>query len=159
MAKRKKKSGSRKTYHRKKVGAIKNDGSLEAIAGGMVGLVAAQIIVNQIPAQTSGTGGISDYAIAAIEVAAGGALGYFADNWFLKGIGIGIAADGLSMGLQTFGVISGVGTVNKSVTYNPARKVAGYRDVNKIGDFPKPNTVGSTARSMHRRAYGSMYKN
>jgi len=153
-----KKRGAKKSHStkRRKVSGIKNDGTLEALAGGVLGLVAAQIIENSLPAQdTSSNTGISDYAVSLGEVVIGSAVAYFSDNWFLKGVGIGIAAQGVSVGLVTFGVISGV---DKAVTYNPQRKVAGYRDVKKIGDFPKPNAVGE-ARNMQRRAHASMYKN
>jgi len=92
------------------------------------------------------------------EVVGGGALAYFPKNAFIKGFGIGVAAYGAILGLQTAGVIQGIANmagIDYSAMYNQ-RKLAGYRDMPKVGDFPKPSAVGRM-QAMDKRIYAGIY--
>ena len=143
--KRKKSVGGRR---RKKMGAIKNDGSIEAIAGGIAGFILSRFIGNSIPTT------VSAETVGIVEVAAGAALAYFPKNWFVKGVGIGIAANGANDTLESFGLLTGVGNA-----YDPSRALNGYRDVNRLGDapFPKPAGVGNADKMA--RMYAGVYNN
>ena len=150
MAKKKKKVG---THHRrrKKMGAIKQDGSLEALAGGVIGFIGAYVAEAQIQS-------LSAPALATIQVLGGGAIAYFPKNWFVKGIGIGIAANGAQTAAENFGLISGIGSI---LTMNDPTRAGigapGFRNVARLGQFLKPAAVGNSTEARMARMYGSVY--
>ena len=131
---RKKRVGKTKHHRRRKMGAIKQDGSIEAFFGAILGYVAAYMGEAQIQS-------LSANALAAIQVALGGSLAYFPKNWFVKGIGVGIGINGAATGLESFGLLSGIGAV-----YDPSRGVGAPKDVVRVG-FPKAVAVGNGANS------------
>jgi hypothetical protein len=136
-----------KPHRRKKVGALNSD-ALMLLVGGVAGVVAAHV------GDVVFTGN-SNY-LAFGEIAGGGALAYFPKNALLKGLGIGIAGYGTMLALQQSGVISGVmgaAGIDYGTTYAPTRQIAGYRDVPKVGDFPKPTTVGRVSKNLYAGVY------
>lgn len=145
-----KKKHSKKPHRRKKrMGALNSD-ALMLLLGGVTGAVGAHVGDVVFTGQSS--------YLSFGEIAAGGALAYFPKNAFVKGVGIGIAGYGTILALQTAGVIQGIANmagVDKGTVYNQ-RRIAGYRDVPKVGDFPKPNAVGKT-NAMDRRLYAGVY--
>lgn len=149
MAKTKKRKMGATHKRRKKVGAIKQDGSLEAIIGAVGGYTLARYFENSVQS-------LSANALAALQLAGGAALAYFPANWFLKGFGIGIAVNGADDALTSFGLLSGVGSA-----YDPSRAL-GFPSPNRVGgpvqSFPTPSAVGETASKM-ANMYGSIYKN
>jgi|SRR5579863_9176173 hypothetical protein len=145
----KKKPKKHRSHRRKRMGAINSD-ALMLLLGGLVGAVGAHVGDVVFTGQSS--------YLAFGEVAGGGALAYFPKNAFVKGLGIGIAGYGMILGLQTLGVIQGIANmagVDYSNIYNQ-RKIAGYRDVPKVGDFPKPAAVGRM-QAMDKRLYAGVY--
>jgi hypothetical protein len=148
MAKRKSHK-KHKPHRRKRMGAINSDAVLLLI-GGIAGAVSAHV------ADVVFTGDSAYLAFG--EVAGGAALAYFPKHPFIKGFGIGVAAYGGILGLQTAGVIQGIANmagIDYSAMYNQ-RKLAGYRDVPRVGDFPKPNAVGRM-QAMDKRLYAGIY--
>jgi hypothetical protein len=147
MAKRGSKKHKPKHRRKKRMGALNSD-ALMLLVGGIAGVVAGHV------ADTVFTGESSYLAFG--EIAGGGAIAYFPKQPFLKGIGIGIAGYGTMLALQTSGVMQGVmgaAGIDYGMTYAPARKIAGYRDVPKVGDFPKPVAVGKVKPSIYAGIY------
>jgi hypothetical protein len=138
-----------KPTKKRKVGALNSD-ALMLLVGGIAGAVAAHVGDVVFTGQSS--------YLAFGEIAGGGALAYFPKQPFVKGLGIGVAAYGSILALQTAGVIQGIANmagVDMATSYN-TRRIAGYRDVPRVGDFPKPSSVGRP-QAMDRRLYAGVY--
>ncbi len=138
------------TRRRKKMGAVNSD-ALMLLLGGVSGAVAAHVGDVVFTGQSS--------YLSFGEIAGGGALAYFPKNPFLKGVGIGIAGYGAILALQTAGVIQGIANmtgIDMATSYGKQRQIAGYRDVPRVGDFPKPSAVGRP-QAMDKRLYAGVY--
>ena len=73
MAKKRKVGKTKHHTRRKKMGAIKQDGSIEGFFGAVLGYVAAYVAEAQVQS-------LSATALSAIQVALGGSLAYFPKN-------------------------------------------------------------------------------
>jgi hypothetical protein len=147
MAKKGKGKKHKPTKRRKRMGALNSD-ALMLLVGGIAGVVAGHV------ADTVFTGDSAYLAFG--EIAGGGAVAYFPKQPLLKGFGIGLAGYGTMLALQTSGIMAGVMSgagIDYGMTYAPTRKIAGYRDVPKVGDFPKPVAVGRVKPSIYAGVY------
>jgi hypothetical protein len=153
MARKKK---GKKSKTRRRVGGISKEGIKTVamyIAGGIAGVVGGRLINNTM-ATTNGT------LMGGAEVLVGGAIAFKVKNPLMKGIGIGLAANG---GLYALGS-KGLAVLPASMGYGPPmqqgyRSINGYRDVPKIG-FPKPNAIGRSNNmesSRVARMYAGIY--
>src|ERR1700685_789488 len=124
MSGKKKSKKVGKIHRRKKIGAIKQDGSLEALAGAIVGYLGASFAEEQIQS-------LSANVLGGGQLILGGAAAYLPKSWFLKGLGLGVAVNGANTLFESFaGTTTGeIPLINKSTTFNPARRINGYRDV------------------------------
>lgn len=160
----KKKSGSKKSRGRGRVGALnfnnKQDQDLLMLAGGTIaGAVVKRLADNLIAKQAQTTGvSIKQGTVDLIEIAGGGALFYFMDQPFIRGLGLGIA--GATVYNKTANMrLAGLGqsTYTNLVPFQPrpnlngvtaTPSVAGIGNVNAYS-FPSPSNVGRV------RAYAS----
>jgi hypothetical protein len=160
----KKKSGSKKGRGRGKVGALnfnnKQDQDLLMLAGGTIaGAVVKRLADNLIAKQAQTTGvSIKQGTVDLIEIVGGGALFYFMDQPFIRGVGLGIA--GATVYNKTANMrLAGMGqaTYTNLVPFQPrpnvngvtaTPSVAGIGNVNAYS-FPSPSNVGRV------RAYAS----
>lgn len=128
MAQKKKKKGGSKSPSKKRVGAVSAQGeySLMLVGGALIGalgkrfgdtIMAKQTIVTD-PAKIK----TLKYVMDGVEVAGGAFLAYKAKHPFVKGIGVGFAIEGGVHGLQTMGVLAGMGDVDPSSLSFPMRR-------------------------------------
>lgn len=141
--KNKKKGGT--TSKKKKVSGIsaKGEDTLMLLGGTLLGalakrfgdtIVAKQTIVTD-PAKIK----IMKYVIDGIEVVGGAFVAYKMKHPFVKGLGVGFAMEGGIHGLQTMGVLAGVGAVDAASMSFPDR--AGVNGINDTGKHQLGNTM------------------
>jgi hypothetical protein len=123
-------------------------GTFELILGTVAGAIAGRVAYTTIA-------GLPAYALQIIEIVGGGAVAWFMPNEpLIRGIGIGLLAEGT---VQTATLaIPAMNGIDLSTQYNPTKHISGYRDVPKVGDFPKPAAVGRYD-AMMARAYKGVY--
>jgi hypothetical protein len=147
MAKRRKKVGRVKHHRRRKIGAT-GKGAFELLLGGVAGAVVGRL------AYTTFTT-LPQYVLQAAELVGGGAAAAFGGgNPLVTGLGLGLVAEGTAQIMQM--TIPAVNGIDLSTQYNPQKHISGYRDVPKVGDFPKPAAVGRYEKMMHG-AYKGVY--
>jgi hypothetical protein len=160
MARRKhhKKSGHKR---RPRVGALGlskggiKDG-LMLIAGATVGIIGGRML-NAMLVPATGTPTAPPTIIGVGEMAIGGMIAVKSSNPLVKGAGVGFAGNG---GLFLLGA-KGLGLLPATVGYGPdpmhrpsRAQLQGFREVPKIGAFPKPGAIGS---NRDRRRMASIY--
>ena len=136
------------------MGATVNKAALKTTAmyilGGIGGVIAGRLLNNAMATMDGkimGTG----------EVIVGGALVWKAKPALLKGVGLGLAANG---GLY-FAGSKGINILPAAIGYGPPmqygyRSINGYREVPKIG-FPKPGSIGRGQPNMESSRMARMY--
>jgi hypothetical protein len=146
----------RKTKHkvkRRRVGGIGRGSMMEAVKGVLgvtIGIVGGRLI-NSSMATMDGK------LLGGGEAILGGLVAVKAKNVLIKGIGAGLAGNGVLYAAGS----KGLNLLPASMGYGPPggegyRSMNGYRDVPKIG-FPKPGNIGNTATSMERNRQSRMY--
>ena len=146
MAKKKKKVG-RVKHRRHKVGAV-SKGAFELVLGGVAGAVVGRLVYSTLTT-------LPQYVLQAAEIVGGGAAAAFSGgNPLVTGMGIGLLAEGSAQLMQE--VIPAINGIDMSAQYFPSKHISGYRDVPKVGDFPKPAAVGRYEAMMHG-AYKGVY--
>lgn len=143
MAKRRK--HKRHAGRRRRVGSTNNDG-LMLLLGAVVGGVGARFAnAKLIPLNADGTPKVSPKIIALVEAVGGGVLAWKVKNDFVKGLGIGIASNGVIYAGQSFGFLSGIAGIGETDLSFTAKRV-GFPQPSRIGDavnsFPNPASVG-----------------
>jgi len=152
----------KKVHHRRRMGAV-NMSSVKPVVYGIVGtlagLVSGRLLNNKLATMTLPVGGT---VIGAGETAVGTIVAVKAKNIFLKGLGVGLAANGAWYALGNNGLKvlpAAIGYPPPNVERMNSMRIAGYRDVPRIG-FPKPNTIGNPVdrdRAMRARMYAGVY--
>lgn len=152
MARRKKKS-----HHRR--GRVRGAGKTDmantgmTLAGTIIGIVAGRVISTKVTQ-------LQPKIMAAVQAVGGGLIAWKMKSPLVKGIGYGLAANGVLVAGKEFNIplLSGIG---QSIDYSTvSRQVAGYRDVPKIAgegvnQFPRPNAVGKrNITSIYGGVYG-----
>lgn len=170
MPKRKKhhKKG-RKTHHRR-MGALHTAGLKDAIistVGVAAGIIGGRLLNNMInPSPAPGaTVATSPKIRPAILGGATAAVGVFAamklKNPAMKAIAMGLAGNGIMYALSS----KGLNVLPASVGYPPPNAVRpprpmlnGFRDVPKIGNFPRPTVIGAPRdHARMARQYAGVY--
>jgi hypothetical protein len=153
-----KKRSKKKHHHGRRVGALKMPGGFEQLFGVIGGVVLTKVAKKFIPTT------INDKIIAGVEAVGGAVLSNMTKSAFLKGIGYGISAGGVVTGLQSFGIITGVGGgVGKPIVFKTTadgRSLMGFREVPKVGNasngFPNPSALGRRKVNM-ANLYAGIY--
>jgi hypothetical protein len=161
---RKKHSKKRSTHHRKsgrrmgKVDTALIETLLAAGAGGVASGYVLDKIVSFLPDSIKSklTAKQLAWAKAAVEAVGGYLLASKARKPIIRGVGIGIAVQGLTNVGRATGLISGVNPA--TLTFPTMNKtVGGYSQLRKVsGTVPKPQTVGAPGRSAMRTYGGGM---
>jgi hypothetical protein len=160
MARRRK-----KTHHkRRRVGAIGGKGAIKEavmmVAGATLGIMGGRLL-NSTMVPATGTPTIPPTLIGAAEAGIGGIVAVKAKHGFIKGMGAGIAGNGMVflLGAKGLGILPATIGYGPDPMHRPARNMLqGFRDVPKIGNFPKPNAIGAN-RDRRRMAtqYAGVY--
>lgn len=151
-AKRRKKVGGvhhKRKHGRRKMGATKS-GTLEVVIGAVVGGIGGRLAYSYIT-------GLPNYALQVAEIVGGGAVAYFAGSQpLLQGLGIGLLVSGVEQAM-TEGMPGIAGALPPAGFGEQYRKIAGFRDVPRVGGlFPKPAAIGRTEQMM-ARSYKGVY--
>lgn len=150
MAKKKKKHSTHKRRRISGIGTgLKETAML--LLGATGGVLAGRFANSMVP-NMSGT------IAGGVEVGVGGLIAVKGGKYaIVKGLGVGIAANGLAYALGA----KGLKVLPASMGYGPPgpmpyRSVSGYREVPKIGNFPRPNAIGR-ANNMEAARVARMY--
>ena len=148
------KKRGKKTHKRRRMGATGRGSMMEgvkAVLGVTLGIIGGRLI-NSTMSTTDGK------LLGGGEAIAGGLVAVKAKNVLVKGIGAGLAGNGVLYALGS----KGLNVVPASMGYGPPmqqgyRSINGYRDVPKIG-FPKPGAIGRDRESSRMaRMYAGIY--
>ena len=166
MARRRRK----KVHHRRRrVGAFGGSAAIkEALmmtAGATLGIMGGRLLnstlapVGMTPTTTGIT--LSPTILGAGEAALGGIVAAKAKHGFIKGMAMGVAGNGavFMLGSRGLGLLPASIGYGPDLMHRPSRAMLqGFRDVPKIGNFPKPGAIGAQ-RDRRRMAtqYAGVY--
>jgi hypothetical protein len=168
MAKRRKKA---KKHHRRRVSGFGGKGLimdiLSAGAGVTLGVLGGRLLNNTIGGSTNSAAGtvtvpiVPPAVLGAAETAGGAYVAIKAKHLFIKALGFGVAGNGgvYLLGSKGLGLLPASIGYGPDVMHRPARAMLqGFRDVPKIGNFPKPTAIGAQ-RDRRRMAnqYAGVY--
>lgn len=153
---------SKRTGRRgRRVGALKMKKETTDILmlglGAIGGAVAKRFLDTALAKQTAIQ--IDPKLLSVGEMLGGGVMAWALPNWFLKGVGIGIASEGGVTILQSMGVLSGI-TLTPDVPFMPRPNMGGLTRTQTIGSlnaygFPAPNSVAGSRMNNATRFAGA----
>lgn len=155
MATKKRSSHKKRQHHGRRMGAIKPETqtALMMIAGAIAGAVAKRFADNAIAKQTAVT--IDPKLLSFGEVVIGGGVAWYAKNPFLKGLGLGIAAEAGVSGLVAMQVLSGT---DMALALDNRRLALPVPRPNLAGTTITPSVAGVNAYGFPQGSLGKSAK-